>query len=188
MQEFRVRVQGISPLLMHRFGEEEAMAATNGTRAAIRSEERTPEEIAAGFVYKDEEEVIGIPAPNLYASLIEAGRWIKSGKSKLSTQKSSMIPGFMWLEDVFLRIEPAKWHVDTRPVRIPSTGGRILRHRPIFYEWGFGVTFTADLTVASEAVIRQLFDISGSRVGLGDFRPACKGPYGRFRVDAWDRN
>jgi len=28
-------------------------------------------------------------------------------------------------------------------------------------------------------------DSAGKRVGLGDFRPARKGPFGKFRVDEW---
>jgi hypothetical protein len=30
-----------------------------------------------------------------------------------------------------------------------------------------------------------VIDAAGKRVGLGDFRPACKGPFGRFVVTNW---
>jgi len=28
-------------------------------------------------------------------------------------------------------------------------------------------------------------DAAGKRIGLGDFRPDCKGPFGRFVVTKW---
>lgn len=34
-------------------------------------------------------------------------------------------------------------------------------------------------------LLRAIIDDSGKRVGLGDFRPACKGPFGRFVVTNW---
>ncbi len=33
--------------------------------------------------------------------------------------------------------------------------------------------------------IRQLVDDGGQRVGLGDFRPDRKGPFGKFKVVYW---
>jgi hypothetical protein len=48
--------------------------------------------------------------------------------------------------------------------------------------------FTAeiDTSVVSEKLMREIIDAAGNRIGLGDFRPAKKGPYGRFRVDYWN--
>jgi hypothetical protein len=33
--------------------------------------------------------------------------------------------------------------------------------------------------------MREIVDAAGKRVGLGDFRPACKGPFGKFVVVQW---
>lgn len=35
------------------------------------------------------------------------------------------------------------------------------------------------------AIVRELFDIAGSKIGLGDFRPDRRGPFGRFTVTMW---
>lgn len=34
----------------------------------------------------------------------------------------------------------------------------------------------------------EIVDAAGSRIGIGDFRPACKGPFGRFVVTSWVAN
>jgi hypothetical protein len=34
-------------------------------------------------------------------------------------------------------------------------------------------------------LLREIVDAAGKRIGLGDFRPACKGPFGRFCVVNW---
>lgn len=33
--------------------------------------------------------------------------------------------------------------------------------------------------------LREIFDIAGRRIGVGSFRPARKGPFGKFKVDLW---
>jgi hypothetical protein len=30
-----------------------------------------------------------------------------------------------------------------------------------------------------------MIDAAGKRIGLGDFRPSCKGPFGKFVVIHW---
>lgn len=34
-------------------------------------------------------------------------------------------------------------------------------------------------------LFREIVDAAGKRIGLGDFRPACKGPFGKFVVTSW---
>ena len=77
------------------------------------------------------------------------------------------------------------WKVDTRAVRIPSTGGRILAHRPMFDDWKLSFEVVLDELILGPKLFRQVVDDAGKRIGLGDFRPATKGPYGRFHVTSW---
>lgn len=34
-------------------------------------------------------------------------------------------------------------------------------------------------------LVRSIVDDAGKKIGLGDFRPARKGPFGRFVVKEW---
>jgi hypothetical protein len=44
-----------------------------------------------------------------------------------------------------------------------------------------------DDSVMSPELLREIIDAAGSRIGLGDFRPDRKGPFGKFVVVMWDR-
>jgi hypothetical protein len=35
-------------------------------------------------------------------------------------------------------------------------------------------------------LFREIVDAAGKRIGLGDFRPATKGPFGKFVVTSWE--
>lgn len=183
-----VTIEGKTPLIMNRFTDAAAMAASNGTSSSIVGDKGTPREQAATKVYQDSAGQPAIPQPNLFRCLIDAGLFFKAGKSKVTTQKSSMIPACVEVDGVMLRIESAEpWQVDTRPVRIPSTGGRILCHRPIFNDWRLSFSVEIDETMISPKLFRDLVDAAGKRIGLGDFRPACKGPFGKFVVIRWEQ-
>lgn len=187
-QEIEITITGTTPLLCCRFTDEAQMAATSGTRSSIANDSTSPREIAKKGLYLSEAGVPGIPGPNLFRCLIDAGKFLKVGRSKVTTTKSSLVPAAITLHDLFIPLgakENLEWKVDTRPVRIPATGGRILRHRPCFDDWklAFGITLTT--TIIAPKLFRELVDIAGSHIGLGDFRPDTKGPFGRFVVAKW---
>jgi hypothetical protein len=55
----------------------------------------------------------------------------------------------------------------------------------MFDDWKMTFTAELDTTILSEKLLRAIIDDAGKRVGLGDFRPATKGPFGRFVVTNW---
>ena len=182
-----IRIEGITPLITNRFTDAAAEAASNGTRSAIATTDRgTPLEIARSKLYLDLDNALCIPQPNLLRCLIEGGRYHKVGKAQITTDKKSLLYACVDIEGVTVPlIHTQPWKVDTRPVRIPSTGGRILAHRPMFDDWALEFVLTLDLSIMSAKLMRQIVDDAGKRVGLGDFRPSTKGPFGRFVVSHW---
>lgn len=78
------------------------------------------------------------------------------------------------------------WEVDERSVVNPATGGRMMAFRPRFNRWSLAFTIEYDPTIFDAAVVRDLVDYAGTRIGLGDFRPARKGPFGKFKVTRWE--
>ena len=181
----KIALAGKTPLLMHRFGDADQMAATAGTRSSISTDAQTPTELAEQSLYRDEAGVVGLPGPNVFRALIDAGTFFKVGRSKVTTQKSSILPAACSLDELFLPVTPDTWKVDTRPVRIPATGGRILRHRPCFDKWSLVFHLQLDTALIGPKLMREIVDAAGQRIGLGDFRPACKGPFGKFLVLEW---
>lgn len=187
MERITVTIEGTTPLLCNRFTDARQLSATNGGATAQASPDRgTPLEQAKERLYIGADGAPMIPQPNIFRCLIDAGSYFKVGRTKVTTQKSSMIPAYVEIPGVEIAIahkEP--WTVDTRAVRIPATGGRILCHRPCFHDWTLTFDLLFDESMFNARVLREIVDAAGRRVGLGDFRPACKGPFGKFVVTAW---
>lgn len=184
-----IRIEGKTPLICNRFTDEAQLAASSSTRSSAVGDKGSPREQAEKKLYrsKGDDNVFVIPGPNLFRCMIDAGTFFKAGKSKVTTLKTSMIPYCVAINEVELPIISENgWEVDTRAVRIPSTGGRILAHRPMFHDWALEFTVELDTTVMAPKFFREIVDAAGNKIGLGDFRPATKGPYGRFSVTHWE--
>lgn len=177
---------GVSPLIMNRFTDAAALAATNGTRTTKKSNSETPEEICESKLYKSDDGIIGIPTMNILASIRDAGRFFKAGKRQLTTGETSMIPAFVLPMQVFVPlVHKAAWRVDARAIVNPSTKGRKLGYRPVFEDWTVSLELDFSDDEFDVKLLRQVVDAAGKRVGLGDFRPARKGPFGRYVVSSW---
>ncbi len=185
LKTIRVTIEGVTPLLMHRFSDAAQMDATSGNRSSTQGDRGTPREQAEQCLYLHDGKII-MPQPNLFRSIIDAGKFFKSGKTKVTTQKSSLIAAAVSMNEAYYPLEYKEdWTVDTRPVRIPATGGRILRHRPCFNDWKITFELELDDSIISEKLLRDIIDQAGRTIGLCDFRPDCKGPFGKFKITLW---
>ena len=186
MKSISIEIDGVTPLLLNRFTDKQQMDASGSTRATLIGDRGSPQEQAESKLYVGLDGKLMVPQPNLYRAIIDAGIHFKAGRTKVTTQKTSLIPACLeinGLEIPIIHRDP--WCVDSRPVRIPATGGRILCHRPVFHDWKLRFTVEIDTEMMSAKLLRDIFDAAGKRVGLGDFRPACKGPFGKFVVTKW---
>lgn len=174
-----IEIKGVTPLLMNRFCVEDAVTNTP------RDKNLTPREEAEKLAYKDKKGTLFVPGRNIFACLIVAGKYHKIGKNKVTTMKSSLVPAALSLEEMECTLNTKNFEVDSQSVVIPSTGGRIMKHRPRLDKWSLKFTLILDTKMFSEKFARQLVDDGGSKAGLGDFRPDRKGPYGKFKVVSW---
>jgi hypothetical protein len=150
------------------------------------------EMIAEGRIIKDKQGKVGIPIEYLLGCLKEAGRSVKNGKKQISTADTTTIFSFLdFGEQSFLRFKDHSEMVVDRRKGNMKNGGKttaIAVIRPKFEKWSIQleaeITIEGDFAVA-EDVAKQLFVVAGSQVGLGDFRPAKRGPFGRFKVADW---
>lgn len=182
-----IRISGVTPLICNRFTDAAAEAATSGSRSSsANSDKGTPMEQAEPKLYRDLAGVPCIPQPNLLRCIVDGGKFHKIGKAQVTTAKSSLLYACLDIEGTTVTIEHVQpWRVDTRAVRIPATGGRILAHRPMFDDWALTFTALLDTSLVSAKLFRQIVDDAGQRIGLGDFRPSTKGPFGKFKVVHW---
>ncbi len=188
-----VEIQGESPLLCNRFTDEAMEKVARGTSTVTAAGSKgTPRERAEKTLYLGTDGKPMIPGPNVYRSIIDAGRFHKAGKEKITTVKSSLVPAGIWLRDVECRItnpdhDTPSWEVDARRVVNPATSGAMMAYRARFDSWRLKFSLDVDDTMFAESIVRALVDDAGQKIGLGDFRPSRKGPFGRFKVIAWSK-
>lgn len=174
MRKVEVEVKGVSPLLMHAFPMVPIEAI----------EKKSPTEQAEHAAYRDPQtRELYVPGVAVQRALIAAATYSK-GKGRASLQKQTA--ACLMVSPERISLKKTEYAVDSRPVVIAATKGRIVRHRPRIDDWRLTFTLEFDDSLINETQLRRIVDDMGSRVGLLDFRPAKNGPFGRCMVTAWD--
>ena len=174
MKQIAVEIKGLSPLLMHAFPLVPIEAL----------EKKPPEEQAELVAYRDPvTKGLFVPATAIQRCLINGATYSK-GKGRASLQKNAAACVLIGPEER-LPLGVDTYTVDARPIVVPATKGRVMRFRPRLDTWALTFTIDYDEHLLTEAQVRRIVDDSGSRVGLLDFRPEKKGPFGRFIVTSW---
>jgi hypothetical protein len=186
MKLFDVTIKGVTPLLQHRFNED---AEQSRSTRKVLVQRGTPREEAEKVVYKNGHGFY-FPGAAIARLLREAG-----GNHKLRGSRKSakfIIPAaVLVLADTVTILNgdgstPAKdFEVDSRPVTIPATKGRIMRHRPRFDEWSAKFTLRINDSILPDDFVHTLLGEGGEQIGIGDFRPEKGGPFGTFIVTNW---
>jgi hypothetical protein len=186
MNTFICTISGVTPLLQHRFNEpEEAGAKTR----KIHVKDEDPRDAAEKAAYRDGDGSLCMPGAAVSRLLREAGGAHKQRGSRKSLKY--VIPAAtLVLEDmIVLRDDEGapltSFEVDSRPVVIPATKGRVMRHRPRLNKWAMEFTIEVDEDMIDASTIHQLISEGGAKIGLGDYRPERGGPFGRFQVVQW---
>ena len=176
MEKLKVTIKGLTPLLMHSFPMVE-----------IRNPEKLSDaEQAELAAYRDPEtRDLYIPGIAVQRGLVAAAIFSK-GKGRSSLQRVVAAGVFVFPERISLGQK--KYEIDRRPVVIPATKGRVIRVRPRLDEWQASFSIEYDAELVTEKQLRQIVDDFCSKIGLLDFRPACKGSFGRSMVTSWQNS
>lgn len=182
-----VEIRGITPLLIHRFGEESEQAKQT-RRMKIKNVD--PREEATKHAYIAKDGTYYFSAFSITGAMGNAG----ANHKAVGTRKSLrfVVPSAVRMMTDSITIlngdGPAKsFEVDSRPVTIPATKGRIMRHRPRFDSWGAKFELDIDENMLDAETAQQLLVEAGNSIGIGDFRPEKRGPFGRFRVVSFSK-
>lgn len=187
MKTVKVTIRGVTPLLQHRFGEAAEINVQKSTRKMTVQTEETPRQAAGKVSYRNSSGQFYIPGAAFARLLREAG-----GNHKLKQSRKSvkfLVPAAVLVAQDEVPITNGDgvslvkdFEVDSRPVVIPATKGRIMRHRPRFDCWSAAVAIEIDDDILPVEFVHQLMTEGGHKIGIGDFRPEKGGPFGRFRV------
>jgi len=170
---YKVRIEGNTPLLQHRFNGGDGEQTTKKKASTMKENdvEETIYRLPDGTIYQ--------PGDCIKQSMIEAGKAFKKGKSNLSKPSGSFL---MVLPDAIPHINQ-EWVKDRRAVVIPSTKGRVMRNRAKFEDWTLDFEIKClDDDELDKTTIQNLLEHSGKYVGIGDYRPQKKGMFGTFSV------
>ena len=184
--KIKVTIQGTTALLMHRFTDENEARVASGINPVQGGQRGTPREQAESKLYSDKEGNLYIPGHNIFSCLVSAGKFHKVGRNKVTTQKSSLVPAGISVEELVISLNTKEFEVDSRSVVIPATGGRVMCHRPRLDDWQLTFTLDVDTTMFDPKFVRTLMDDAGKKCGLGDYRPERKGFFGKFVVIGWE--
>ena len=185
MKTIEVHIEGISPLLIHRFGEDaEGAGATRPT--LVRAED--PREVARKNAYIANDGTFYFSAFAIPNAMGSAGsnHKLRGGRKTLRFVVPSAVSvttdtiTILRLDGKPYRGE--EFEVDSRPISIPSTKGRVLRHRPRWNEWGARFELMIEEGLLPIDMAHRILGEAGVQIGIGDFRPEKRGPFGRFRV------
>lgn len=179
-----VKLVGITPLLMNR-PDPEVIAGK------VDLKQMSPEEQAAYAIYGDKDGNPVWPIQNIIACLYAAAKGVKMpGKGRMGLGNFIPLIHFTQPEIPITNGKakaPAEPKIHSALVVMPS-GGSIMRHRPVLENWSisFPVKIAWEYFGVSEekvlAIVRELFEVAGIRIGFGDWRPARKGIYGTFAL------
>lgn len=181
MKSYKVKIVGISPLLMNRPSQLDIADKSKD----VKRETKTDKEQADSKLYKDSKGNIYIPSTWFRGAIIEAGKMKKMGGRGTSKATYSKVAGSSVDLSPFELTLKDEWSVFSILAVNPTTKGRNLLHRPKFDNWSCEFECNFDEEQIEIPVMKELIDLAGLRVGVGDWRPAKKGAFGKFQVVEW---
>lgn len=185
-----VEITGVTALIQNRFSEKAEGDLGAATRRSL-SVKPEPREQAEQKTYREPDGTLYHPGAAIGRLLREAG---SSHKLK-GTRKSVkfVVPSaVLVLEDALPIFDgngyerSRTFEVDSRPVVIPSTKGRIMCHRPRQDRWRMRFHLRINENVLPESLVHVLLVDGGQQLGIGDYRPEKGGPFGTFNVTKWE--
>lgn len=200
MTTIKVGIVGVKPLLMNP-ASIKMLEDIKGRKRKPVVLDKSAEEEAGEKIIRNQgrqagvpDDAVGIPQEYLLACLTAAGKWVKfDARRNMSSTTESLVPALLDIEESFFPFPlldggaELPWKVDKRRGVNPQTSGANLIIRPMFENWSFEFTLSFDEKELTGETVRDLVDKAGKRIGLGDYRPARKGPFGKFVVRKWEK-
>lgn len=161
-----------------------------GATRKVLVDRGTPREQADRAAYRDKEGHFYFPGAAIPRMLREAGSNHKMRGSRKSAKFVVPAAVRMMEDAVLIRNGDGKtlakdFEVDSRPVVIPATKGRIMAHRPRWDCWSAQFTIVINDDILPVDFVNQLLVEASQQIGVGAFRPEKGGPFGTFLVEKW---
>jgi hypothetical protein len=181
MKTYNITIEGVTPLLMNRPSQLDIGEKSKDSKR----ETQTPQQIAETKLYKNSEGKIYIPSTWFQGCIVEAGKQKKMmGKGSSKATYSKVAGSSVEINPFEIDLD-SKWKVFSILAVNPTTKGKNVLHRPQFDKWKVNFEVTFDEEAIETNVMKELFDIAGRNVGVGDWRPNKRGRFGKFQTTLW---
>ena len=179
-------ILGLTPLITHRFGETPIKKIEDKQQSNVvkKRQPRVPSKeyleslylVPGNQKWKDTKNgKYGIAGHSFKQSCVGAARYV-DGLNMTYTR------GCFFVADEVVAIGNMSPYMRTDVVRLPN-GSADIRYRGCFRAgWTAKVHMEIDVSIIDPGSVFNLFYRAGTSVGVGDWRPACNGNFGRFTV------
>lgn len=182
---YAVTIKGITPYMQHRMDDSKLETWEKNRRKIIEREDINKEDLLRALFhsYTDIEGQFYLPSEHIRVALINAGGYMKSKVGNARKSMKNVVAAMFIVNPEKIHL-PAFDDVDKRSAVNKNVKARIIVIRP---KWNAGWKvkfnlFIDDDTMTKET-ISELLNYAGRYVGLGSYRPANNGYFGRFEVD-----
>lgn len=178
-----VKLEGIEPgILLHNPLSGIRREKTSKPANKIPTKEAEAE---AGCYWSKDHKTIVLPGDNLLSAVAQAGISWKAGKVRMASYMSSCLK----TDPTDLPFNTTKYEIFEKRVVVQRNG--VLRARPLINPWNLSFHLIVEdeyFPIQKEQIpenLKSIFEEAGARIGVGDWRPAKKGRFGRFKVVGW---
>lgn len=176
LSQMTVTIEGVTPLIVNRFTESKLreMEEKQQKAAKVAKKPRNPQEEFRQALYEIESGKYGFPAAGIKKSLVSAG-------GRFADETMTVLRGVISIVGDLLEIrgpEPAM----RKDMVVLKGGLTSIAYRPQFTPWEIDVPVLYNQNMITREQVLNLFHIAGFSVGIGCWRPECKGNFGQFRI------
>jgi len=173
-----VEIEGIGPgILLHN------PSGMGKNKKAAKSIPTPEAEAEAAAYWTDDKSSLAFPGDNIRSALTAAcAGWKLPSNKKLSL--GLIVAGDVNIEPIMVPFGTLDYEIMVKRVVVQRQG--VLRARPLLKTWKLKFIVAWEAAHLGDdfhsTVLPELLDRLGGTIGIGDFRPARKGPYGRFHT------
>ena len=185
MYTVKVKVQGVAPLMQHRYPMPELATMSKGGRKQTGAIDYTQE--WKEYLYADSDGMIYQPSVHFEGAMVKAAGGLKVTGKRGKSYKDLFQANVIVTPDKISHgvVVPAELdtdadkplYIDMRPVIVNRA--RVVRLRPTF-KTGWELEFCIEVIddQVPPEIVNDVLQLAGKTVGVGDFRPK----FGRFMV------
>lgn len=185
MKTVTVKIEGVSPILINRFKENDEQPKP--VKKHGKKDYGTPREQAEKTAYVDEATgKLWVPWSWVSGAIATVASDYKIAGSRKSVKSVSGGAISLMQERIFFceGFTVADIEVDSRPCVVQRA--RIMRHRTRLEKWSLEFDVQIDDSILGLDEVYQILADAGRRSGMGDYRVSKGGPFGKFNVVKWE--